>query len=254
MKLRELVALFLVIPLPIVAQSAGQTIRSRTQPRGQTQSPAPTRKVRNLTAREIAALIFPSSVSIYVLSEDGDAYSGSGFIVGPGVVATCYHVVEGARRIVVTPMNEENNRYVASLISNDGDRDTALLRVSGLKKNPLKISHESDFYIGEQVYTLGNPRGFEGTFSNGIISNFMRINDTYYMQFTAPISPGSSGGPVVNSVGEVVGMVNMQVKEGQNLNFAIMGIHVAMLIEGRRDLPDGHYIDNDFGPKPSRKP
>jgi S1-C subfamily serine protease len=244
-----LFALICVLPISVVSQ----TTRSRAPQRAKPRSGVPTRKAE-LTPRQIAALIFPSAVSIYVLGDDGDLYSGAGFIVAPGVVATCYHVVEDARRIIVTPMNQEDDRHVASILRYDVDRDTALLQVNGLKGKPLSLSHQSDFYIGEAIYTLGNPKGLEGSFSNGLMSNFLRINDTYYMQFTAPVSPGSSGGPVVNNKGDVVGMVNMQFKEGQNLNFAIFAIHVDLLMQGKRDLPLGSYFDNDLGPPPRRKP
>jgi S1-C subfamily serine protease len=242
-------ALIWIVPISVVAQ----TTRSRAPQRAKPRSGAPTRK-NELTPRQIAALIFPSTVSISVLGDDGDLYSGAGFIVAPGVVATCYHVVEDARRIIVTPMNQEDDRHIASILRYDLDRDTALLRVSGLDGKPLSLTRESDFYVGETIYTLGNPKGLEGTFSNGIISNFLQVDDTVYMQFTAPVSPGSSGGPVVNNKGDVVGMVNMQFKEGQNLNFAILAMHVDLLMQGKRDIPPGSYGDNDLGPPPRRKP
>lgn len=72
--------------------------------------------------------------------------------------------------------------------------------------------------IGEEIYVAGNPEGFDGTFSQGIISGFRQGN---YIQITAPISHGSSGGPVVNKRGEVIGIVVAADFEGQNLNFAI---------------------------------
>jgi S1-C subfamily serine protease len=250
--MRILILYVLLVTVPVTALA--QATRSRTQSRKTNSQTAATHRKTALTPRQIASLIFPSSVSIYVLGDDGDLYSGSGFIVAPGVVATCYHVVEDARRIIVTPMNGSKDRHVALLVRHDRDRDTALLLVRGLAGKPLKISRESDFYIGEPIFTIGNPKGLEGTFSNGIISNFHQIDDTYYMQFTAPTSPGSSGGPVVNNVGDVVGMVNMQIKEGQNLNFAIMSVHVQSLMDGTRDVPAGTYMDNNLGPPPRRKP
>jgi len=243
--------LLLTASIPCTAQ----TRRSRPQSRQNKAKTNGMARKSELTPRQIASLVYPSSVSIFVLREDEDLYGGSGFIVAPGVVATCYHVVESARRIMVTPMNDSEDRHIARLLRYDEERDTALLGVEGLKGKPLNLTEESDFYIGETVYTLGNPKGLEGTFSNGIISNFLRVDDTFYMQFTAPVSPGSSGGPVINNKGEVIGMVNMQFKEGQNLNFAILAAHVQLLMQGRRDLPQDTYMDNNLGvPPPRRKP
>jgi S1-C subfamily serine protease len=245
--------LLYILLLVVFISGEAQTRRSRPQPRqSKVQTNGEARK-SELTPRQIASLAFPSSVSIYVLDENEDLYGGAGFVVAPGVVITCYHVVENARRIAVTPMGNTEDMHIARLIRYDEVRDTALLTVESLKGKPLKLTGEKDFYIGETVYTLGNPKGLEGTFSNGIISNFIQVDDTFYMQFTAPVSPGSSGGPVLNSKGEVIGMVNMQFKEGQNLNFAILAVHVRLLMEGKRDLPPDTYIDNDLSSPPSRR-
>lgn len=81
--------------------------------------------------------------------------------------------------------------------------------------------------IGDTVYEVGNPEGLEGTFSQGIISG---LRGTDYIQITAPISPGSSGGPVINQYGEVIGIATSFNKEGQNLNFAIPVAKLALLL------------------------
>lgn len=209
---------------------------------------------KELTPRQIATIAYPSTVSIYVFNNDGDVYSGAGFIIAPGVVATCFHIVENARRIIVTPMGEGEDKHLASILRQDEERDIALLQVKTLKRPPIKLFRGSDLYIGETIYTLGNPKGLEGTFSNGITSNFIEEEETFYMQFTAPVSPGSSGGPVLNTNGEVIGIVNMQLKEGQNLNFAVLWIHVALLLDDRRDFPSKSYIDKNMAPQPTRRP
>jgi S1-C subfamily serine protease len=75
--------------------------------------------------------------------------------------------------------------------------------------------------IGETIYVLGNPDGLFGSISQGIVSGIRRTNASRLIQITAPISPGSSGGPVINTKGQVVGVVVASLSEGQNLNFAI---------------------------------
>ncbi|MFN2509956.1 MAG: serine protease [Pyrinomonadaceae bacterium] len=71
---------------------------------------------------------------------------------------------------------------------------------------------------------LGNPQEMEGIFSNGMISNVAEVDKVSYLQFTAPVSSGSSGGPVVDDRAQVVGIVNMQIAEAQNLNFCCTGL------------------------------
>lgn len=82
----------------------------------------------------------------------------------------------------------------------------------------LPLAKDNFAQIGDEVYVVGNPEGLVGTFSQGIISAF---RGTDYIQITAPISPGSSGDPVINRYGEVIGIATAFIKEGQNLNFAI---------------------------------
>src|SRR5262249_3421737 len=86
--------------------------------------------------------------------------------------------------------------------------------------------------IGDEVYVVGNPEGLEGTFSQGIISS-LRGND--YIQITAPISHGSSGGPVLNKNGEVIGVAVGLIEEGQNLNFAIPVSKLTQLLNRKSD-------------------
>lgn len=75
--------------------------------------------------------------------------------------------------------------------------------------------------VGDEVYAVGNPRGLEGTFSAGIISGIRTAEDARILQITAPVSPGSSGGPVLTIKGTVIGVAVAFLKGGQNLNFAI---------------------------------
>jgi hypothetical protein len=82
---------------------------------------------------------------------------------------------------------------------------------------------------------VGNPHGLEGTFSAGIVSSIRRVDDDALLQITAPISPGSSGGPIVNSKGEVVGIAVASLVEGQNLNFAIASKRLGGLLGQRAD-------------------
>ena len=84
--------------------------------------------------------------------------------------------------------------------------------------------------MGERVYAVGNPQGLEGTFSRGIVSGIRNVGDDKILQVTAPISPGSSGGPILNDRGEVIGVSVATFKGGQDLNFAIPSSYLATLL------------------------
>ena len=96
----------------------------------------------------------------------------------------------------------------------------------------LPLGDSSAVEVGEEVYAVGNPEGLEGTFSQGIISGIRRVGDRDLIQITAPISHGSSGGPVLNKHGQVVGIAVGAIRTGQNLNFAIPASELQLLVEG----------------------
>ena len=103
----------------------------------------------------------------------------------------------------------------------DKTNDLVILKVPTGRVKPLPLGDSNVVRVGEAVYVAGNPKGLEGTFSNGIISSLRDKSTKERLQMTAPISPGSSGGPVLNSNGEVIGVSFMTLVGGQNLNFAI---------------------------------
>ena len=150
---------------------------------------------------------------------------GSGFFIGDGLVATNYHVINGAKSGKVKLANKLNRYDIEGVTATDKDNDLAIIKVNSLNVPPLPLGNSDKVKVGEIIYAVGNPRGFEGTFSSGIISNIRekgtaRINDQV-LQFTAAISKGSSGGAVVNHWGDVIGIVTETRDDGQNLNFAI---------------------------------
>lgn len=154
-------------------------------------------KRAELTARQIAQRIFPSVVVLVTEDRSGDKYLGSGFFVDDDVVATNYHVIKGATKIVARRVGQKHV-YQVSILSTDEERDLALLKLDGAIAGPLPLARGSRIAVGDVVYVAGNPEGLEGTFSQGIVS---ALRGSEYVQITAPISHGSSGGPVLNSRG-----------------------------------------------------
>ncbi len=150
---------------------------------------------------------------------------GSGFVIRPGFIATNYHVIEGIQLKLskVRLTGSGKDLPIEAVITTDETYDLAILRCSRVKAPPLTLGNSAKVQVGEVVYVTGAPRGYTGTFSAGVISavrdNQFRSSDDV-IQFSAPVSPGSSGGPVMNSRGQVIGVVMSQVSSARDVNFA----------------------------------
>lgn len=164
----------------------------------------------------------PSVVVIVAIDREGRSMSqGSGFVVrDDGAVVTNYHVISRATdiKVKIGPkiLDVEGVLYV------DLDNDLAMLKVEGKGFPPVRLGDANGLLVGEKVYVIGSPQGLENTISEGILSGIREISSKRrILQMTAPISPGSSGGPVFNAKGEVVGVATFLIEENQNLNFAL---------------------------------
>ena len=184
------------------------------------------------TAEQIAEKALAATVSLEMKTGDGTIIGyGSGFFAAEDRIATNFHVIEGATKGTAKLVANEHNYYnIEGVLATDKDNDLALLKVSVPGSKPLPLGDSDDVKIGMTVYVTGNPKGLKGTFSNGIISNLRDRNMKKRLQMTAPISSGSSGGPVLNGKGEVVGVSYMTIVGGQNLNFAIPSNYLKELI------------------------
>lgn len=182
-------------------------------------------------ARQIAKDTFPSVVLLVMEDERGQAVSlGSGFFVKEGVVASNFHVVEKAARGYAKLVGQKTKFNISGVVGLDAAHDLILLAVEDAKAPNLKLGDSGKVAVGDEVFAVGNPQGLEGTFSQGIVSSIRQFETNSLLQITAPISPGSSGGPVLDSQGQVVGVAVATFKGGQNLNFAIPVKYVAELL------------------------
>ena len=155
---------------------------------------------------------------------------GSGFFVSPTHIVTNFHVVAGAAKGIAKLVDKTKRYPIQGVVAADQENDLTILQVTIPGIKPLSLGDSEKVRIGEKVYVAGNPKGLEGTFSDGIISRISKQKKKR-LQMTAPISPGSSGGPVLNSEGKVIGVAFMTIEGGQNLNFAIPSKYVKALLE-----------------------
>ena len=186
---------------------------------------------QTLSAQKIARAVFPSVVLLIMEDRNGQVLSqGSGFVIGKGLIATNFHVIEGATSGVAKFAGGKGVHEIAGLVAMDERRDLVLLSVKGVHAPSLCIGDANRMAVGDQVYAVGNPLGLEGTFSEGIISGIRHVGSDTILQITAPISPGSSGGPVIDNRGQVIGVSTATFSGGQNLNFAIPSSYLASLL------------------------
>ena len=175
------------------------------------------------------------NATVYLEIERGNGQSarGSGFFVRPGYIATNYHVIEEAETTIAGLVGTETTYTVEKIVATDERRDLAIIKVIGDTPPELTLGNSDDIRIGETVYAVGNPQGLQGTVSRGIVSSMRDFGQNgIRIQIDAPISPGNSGGPVLNDEGEVIGVSvsGIQGIGAQNLNFAVPSNYLKALL------------------------
>lgn len=184
-------------------------------------TPAPKQSKREkLVPAEIFKTWAPSVVTITV--DMGFASSiGTGFVIDDrGTIATNHHVVADGANITVKLFDGTKADRVELLESNPDD-DLAVLRIEVAKlPPPVTLGESDDVEVGEAVIVIGNPIGLDHTMTDGMVSSRRLFEGKKYIQMSAPVSPGNSGGPVFNDFGDVIG-VTVAKLHGENLNLAI---------------------------------
>ncbi len=188
-----------------------------------------------LTPQEIAQTALGSTVLIVITDTLGRSSFGSGFVIGEGQIATNAHVIEGVSSGTVKLVGQNTEHTIESVLAVDRAHDLAIIEATSVSATALSLGNSDTVQVGQSVYAAGNPQGLTGTFSSGIVSAIRPegndlVADTI-IQMTTPVSPGSSGGPVLNNDGEVIAVVFSQVTNGQNLNFAIPVNFLKTLLE-----------------------
>jgi len=163
-------------------------------------------------------------VSIVMSDKDGHPVAqGSGFLVSrDGRIVTNYHVIkDGGSAVVKLPDGAFYD--VEGVLAFDKERDVAVIKARGQDFRTVELGNSDRIQVGDAVVAIGSPLSLESTVSSGIVSGIRNIKEEggKFLQVTAPISPGSSGGPLFNMAGEVVGITTLYLKGGENLNFAI---------------------------------
>lgn len=173
-----------------------------------------------LKPEDLYSTVLPSIVTLDVESVSGKHFVGSGFLtVGKGMTVTAWHVVHDARRVEAR-FSDHRPVKVLGLVDKNVALDLALLQLESDDRPqlPLRLATPR---IGSRVYIIGSPRGFDFSISEGLISQIRTLDGIRYYQLSCPISPGDSGGPVVNDLGEVLGVVSWRKTDAESLGFAV---------------------------------
>ena len=162
---------------------------------------------------------------------------GSGFLVSAdGEIVTNYHVIKEAHSAIV---KLSNGAFfpVNGVLATDADKDLAIIKVNGKNLPFLTLGDIDKLHVGDHVVAIGSPLGLEGTVSDGIVSALRDVASRKWIQTTAPVSHGNSGGPLLDMSNHVVGVITwgVNLELGQNLNFAAPCSEVtALLVTARQ--------------------
>ncbi len=213
----------------------------------------------DLTNEQIYTRCAPAVFYIEIFDvQDTRIKTGSGFFIdGSGLAVTNYHVMQGATRAVITAADGEEYN-VAGIYDYSEEKDLALIKVDGTDFPYLVMADSDKVATGASAYAIGSPLGYKNSFSAGIISSASRdVEGRTYIQTTASISSGSSGGALLDKTGKVIGVTTATAVNGQNINLALpinqinefdkTDIDTLQSILPDIEYYDGHYPLPDFG-------
>ena len=167
-------------------------------------------------------------------------YEGSAVAITPNLALTNCHIVKGRSKLILI---QKKQKDTAIVVASDPRTDRCIIQTEHMQLRPIVgIRAYRDLAVGEKVYTIGNPSGLTSTLSEGIISGLRTQRGVRYVQTSAPISPGSSGGGLFDEHGNLLGITSFKIEDAENLNFAIAAEDYWHKSGGRR--PSAHHKDD----------
>lgn len=195
------------------------------------------------SASEVFDAVSPSLVVVKAYDAKGNNLTqGSGVALTGNELVTNCHVVKSGHHYQIVYLDKT---YAAKLKFSDWERDVCSLTAVGLNAMPAILGATGKLKVGQRVYAVGAPNGLTLTLSDGLVSNLRPVDGGQYLQITAPISPGSSGGGLFDDEGRLIGLPTFYLTEGQQLNFAVP-------VEWIKKLPNRHQVAKNSQPITNR--
>jgi hypothetical protein len=215
-------SLMAVIAILVMALCPSPVLAKNSQPEVQ----------RLMSVEDTAKKALASLVTVVVTDSRGQLIkSGSGFFVDPHHIVTNLHVISGSSTVSVVTLDKKPFSVSSARI--DDKHDLAVLDCPNIKwPHSLPLGNPDAVAIGESVVAAGSPYRMQGTISTGIVSAKRSLRGIDILQTTAPVSSGSSGGPLIDMRGRVIGINSFILANGQNLNFAQLSSHIPALLNG----------------------
>jgi len=183
-------------------------------------TPSP-KSTGNLTPSQIFSRSRASVVVIIAADQSSQNEAlGSGFIVSNNRIVTNHHVLAGMSEAAIV-FSDGSVKLVSDIIADSAEQDLIVVTAPTGNRQPLPFGDELALQQGDSVYALGAPKGLELSFTNGIVSSFRKSNSQFLIQTTAPIAPGSSGGPLFNHAGKVVGVTSSLLADAPGIYFSV---------------------------------
>ena len=207
---------------------------------------------KKLTKQQISTIADPAVSRITTERNGGEAFAGSGFNISPiGLIVTNYHVLAGAKKATVVLQDKTYENV--QLVHSNSERDLAILAING-QDLPYAVLGDSNLVEkGEEVVAIGHPVNVPKYMTPGIISLITDQEGFKLFGTSAPISPGSSGGPLLNMFGEVIGVTTASIFGAQNVNFAVPIEYVEKMLEEKGVVNFAYYSSVDGEPNVSEE-
>lgn len=203
-----------------------------------TKAPPPKPK----TTVDLAESIAPSLIKITQIGREGTDGIGSGFIVSAdGLIATNLHVIGEARRLQVE-MHDGSTHDVTEVYGTDAHHDLSLLKIDAKNLKSLPLGDSSRVRQGESVVAMGAPEGLGFSIVQGVLSATREIDGNEMLQVAIPIEKGNSGGPLLNTQGQVIGLLTLKHVKTDNLGFAMPVNVLKELIKKPNPVPMSRWL------------